>query len=420
MNANAQQAFHEAIQNDDIETARRMIAAGADVNIPYAGQHYSLHTACCNGHYELVRLLIESGADVNVRDNNESTPLLECDSYYPEIIKLLLDAGAQVNVRDGENNTPLLFAAMTGKPESVKLLLDAGAHVNVHGDDSHETPYDLARFEANHMGNEYAQEIMELLKAAGALECVTLDIEDFPEISPINYEYLQAVQMQDTKRIIAALNMGANVNATDRFGTSAIEQAIMYNNGDLCRLLVNSGISKDHIFEAFWSLYRPLTYDNIDLIWYLFSQLEGEMLVKAKEIALSYAASGGCLEATKLLLEEKVNPNCINTRDETPLECAIHAWRNAEETINLLLDNGADINRVSNNGWSVLMQSLSNGLTTNLSICRLLLERGADYTYVNKEGRSAYTVSRMWKFIADFYDNTIKELTNKNNSQLSL
>lgn len=66
------------------------------------------------------------------------------------------------------------------------------------------------------------------------------------------------------------------------------------------------------------------------------------------------------------------------------------------------------------------MSSLCNGITTNLSICRLLLERGADYTYVNKEGRSAYTVSRMWKFIADFYDNTIKELTNKNNSQLSL
>lgn len=413
MNPDIQKAFHKAVRNNDIETARRMIAAGADVNAPYDSHDYSILTACCNGNYELVRLLIESGADVNVRDKYESTPLLECDAYYPEIIKLLLDSGAQVNVRDNENNTPLLFAAMTGKPESVKLLIDAGAHINVHGDDSRETPYDLARFEADHMENEYAPAIMELLLDAGALKCVTLDIEDFPEISPINYEYLQAVQMQDSKRIIAALNMGANVNATDRFGASAIEQAIMYNNGDLCRLLIDSGISKDHIFEAFWSLYRPLAYDNIDLIWYLFSQLEGEMLLKAKEIALSYAASGGCLEATKLLLEEKVNPNCINPRDETPLACALHAWRNAEEIINLLLDNGADINRVSNNGWSILMQSLSNGLTTNLSICKLLLERGADYTYVNKEGRSAFTVSRMWKFIADFYDNAIQELESK-------
>lgn len=413
MNPDIQKAFHEAVSKNDVETARRMIAAGADVNAPYDDHDYSILTACCNGNYELVRLLIDSGADVNVRDKYESTPLLECDPYYPEIIKLLLDAGAQVNVRDNENNTPLLFMATTSKPESVKLLLDAGAHVNVHGDDSNETPYDLARFEADHMGNEASPEVMELLKAAGALECVVLDIEDFPEIAPINYEYLQAVQMQDTERIVSALNMGADVNAIDRFGTSAIEQAVMYNNADLCKLLVESGISKDHIFESFWSLYRPLAYDNIDLIWYLFSQLEDEKLTKAKEIALSYAASGGCLDAIKLLLKEKVNPNCVNPRDDSPLECALHAWRNAEEIINLLLDNGADINRVSNNGWSILMQSLSNGLTTNLSICKILLERGADYTYVNKEGRSAFTVSRMWKFIADFYDNAIQELESK-------
>ena len=413
MNPDIQKAFHEAVSNNDVETARRMIAAGADVNAPYDGHDYSILTACCNGNYELVQLLIESGADVNVRDKYESTPLLECDPYYPEIIKLLLSAGAQVNVRDNENNTPLLFTATTCKPESVRLLIAAGAHINVHGDDSRETPYDLAQFEANHMGNEAAPEIVEMLKAAGALECVILDIEDFPEIPPINYEYLQAVQMQDTKRIIAALNMGADVNATDRFGASAIEQAVMYNNDDLCKLLVNSGISKDYIFEAFWSLYIPLAYDNIDLIWYLFSQLEGDKLLKAKEIALSYAAGKGSLKAIKLLLEEKVNPNCINSRDETPLQRAIHAWRNAEETINLLLDNGADINRVSKGGWSILMHALCNGLTTNLSICKLLLERGADYTYVNQEGRSAYTVSRMWKFIADFYDKAIQELESK-------
>lgn len=390
-----------------------MIAAGADVNAAYDGHDYSILTACCNGNYELIRLLIESGADVNVRNKYESTPLLECDPYYPEIVKLLLDAGAQVNVRDNENNTPLLFAAMVGKPESVKLLIEAGAHINVHGDDSQETPYDLAKFEANYMANEDAPEIMELLKAAGALECVILDIEDFPTIAPINYEYLQAVQMQDADRIIIALDNGADVNATDRFGTSAFEQAVIYNNADLCKLLVNSGISKEHIFESCWSLYRPLAFDNIELIWYLFSQMEGENLAKAKEIALLYAARGGSLEATRLLLEEKVNPNCTDPREETPLQGAIHAWRNAEEIINLLLDNGADINHVSNSGRSILMQAISNGLTTNLSICKLLLDRGADYTYVNNEGFSAYTVSRTWKHIADFYDNAIQELESK-------
>ena len=35
MTPDIQKAFHEAVSNNDAETARRMIAAGADVNAPY-------------------------------------------------------------------------------------------------------------------------------------------------------------------------------------------------------------------------------------------------------------------------------------------------------------------------------------------------------------------------------------------------
>ncbi len=412
MNPDIQNAFHEAVSNNDVETARRMIAAGADVNAPIDGHNYSILTACCNGNYELVRLLVESGADVNVRDKYGSTPLLECDAYYPEIIKLLLDSGAQVNERDNENNTPLLFAAMTGKPESVKLLIDAGAHINVHGDDSQETPYDLARFEADHMENEDAPAIMKLLLDAGALKCVILDIEDYPSITPLNYEYLQAVQYQDIDRIKRALEAGADVNATDRFGSSAFEQAIVYNNLELCKLLVDAWISKEYVFESVWKLYRPISFDNIDLIWYIFSLLEGDSLVNAKEIALQYAASAGSIDIAKLLLQEKVNPNCTDSKGETPLMEALTAYENKEEMINLLLDNGADINFTNENGWTALMKSLCYG-NANPAISKLLLERGADYTYVNKDGKSAYSVSRMWKHIAEFYDSAIQELEGK-------
>lgn len=347
MNPNIQKNFYEAVSNNDVKTARRMIAAGADVNAVYNQHEYSIIVACHHSNYELVRLLVESGADVNVRDKERSTPLLACDAYYPEIYKLLLEAGAQVNVRDIYDSTPLLKAAMTGKAESVRLLIAAGAHINVHSGESDETPYDLARFEAAYMENEDAPAIMKLLKAAGAIRGVLLDIEDSPTITPINYEYLQAVQRQDTERIIAALDKGADINATDRFGTSTIEQAVKYNNIKLCQLLVNSGISKEHILESFWSLYSPLSYDNIALVWYLFSQLEGEMLVQAKERALSYAASGGCLEATRLLLQENVNPNCKDSQNRTPIQCAIGALRNSKEIIKLLVNHGADIRPVS-------------------------------------------------------------------------
>ena len=82
MNPDIQKAFHEAVSNNDVETARRMIAAGADVNAPDDKDDYAILTACCNGNYELVRLLVESGADVNIRDKYESTPLFFSRCVY--------------------------------------------------------------------------------------------------------------------------------------------------------------------------------------------------------------------------------------------------------------------------------------------------------------------------------------------------
>ena len=35
MNPDIQKAFHEAVKKNDVETARRMLAAGADVNAAY-------------------------------------------------------------------------------------------------------------------------------------------------------------------------------------------------------------------------------------------------------------------------------------------------------------------------------------------------------------------------------------------------
>ena len=105
------------------------------------------------------------------------------------------------------------------------MLLEAGAHVNVHGNDSHGTPYDLAGFEAYNMDNEDAAECLPLLFKAGALERVLLDIEDDEKLTAVNYEFLQAVQHQDIDRMKAALLNGADINATDRFGKTALDQS---------------------------------------------------------------------------------------------------------------------------------------------------------------------------------------------------
>ena len=72
MNPEIQKAFHEAVSHNDIETARRMIVAGADVNAPYDEyENRSFLDACYRGNLAMVKMLVEAGADVNLPNSME-------------------------------------------------------------------------------------------------------------------------------------------------------------------------------------------------------------------------------------------------------------------------------------------------------------------------------------------------------------
>ena len=56
-----------------------------------------------NGHLETAKLLIANGADVNNRgeDEDKFTPLIYASKNgHPEVVKLLINKGADVNARD--------------------------------------------------------------------------------------------------------------------------------------------------------------------------------------------------------------------------------------------------------------------------------------------------------------------------------
>jgi uncharacterized protein len=69
------QPLHACIAiSQDAETARLLIAQGADVNMEVAGGYTPLHLAASAGLEELTRLLLEAGADPGCRCHQGKTP----------------------------------------------------------------------------------------------------------------------------------------------------------------------------------------------------------------------------------------------------------------------------------------------------------------------------------------------------------
>ena len=155
------QGFHESVE--------ALLAAGADVNAPSLGDGTTpLLMAIINGHFDLAKALLEKGANPNTTSMQGVGPLYGVlniewapKALYPqpqahkqqklgylELLKLLIDKGADVNARvkmkvwysgysfdlsgvDEIGATPLWRAAYASDIAAMKLLVAAGADPNL-------------------------------------------------------------------------------------------------------------------------------------------------------------------------------------------------------------------------------------------------------------------------------------------------
>jgi ankyrin repeat protein len=226
-----------AAREGDLESARALIDAGANVNQPSEYGWTPLLTAVNNRNYQLARLLVDRGADVNLANKGGWTPLyLATDNRnieggdYPvpkpdmdhlELIQLLLEKGANPNARIKDNTltrtiftmqwfledgaTPFIRASQSSDTELMKLLLKYGADPKV----------------ATNFGDT-------ALTAAGGIGWVPgVTYERSPK------ENVEAIRL--------LLDLGVDPNAANNDGRTALMGAAMKGRNDAVLLLVERG-----------------------------------------------------------------------------------------------------------------------------------------------------------------------------------
>jgi uncharacterized protein len=230
-----------AAREGDLESARILVTAGADVNQTTQYGWTALLTATQNRHYALGTFLLERGANPNIANKGGWTPLyLATDNRnieggdYPvrpgdldhlDFIKTLLAHGADVNARAKDSTetrtiftmqwlyeegaTPFVRAAQSGDVELMKLLLAHGADPKI----------------------PTANDVTALAVAAGIgwVQGVTYERSE--------HDSLEAVRM--------CLDLGIDPNVVDGDGRTALHGAAHKGRNEVVQLLVERGARLD-------------------------------------------------------------------------------------------------------------------------------------------------------------------------------
>ncbi|HPR39219.1 MAG TPA: ankyrin repeat domain-containing protein [Spirochaetota bacterium] len=391
-----------------------------------------------------VELLIKQGADVNGK--HEDTVLVTAIDIRPEkfdieIVKMLLNS-KKIDVNKYSTKpmgayswyrTPLIAAVYTGNIEVVKLLLARGAKVNLT--DQHFPTSKITGPQPLNTALHYAAEkgfydIAELLISKGA------DIEQLNStgITPlIASVYLltnesKAIDKENAVKTAALLlHRGAKVDnckfaPNTKFmkidlpegtaaainpnvivrgggGVTALYYTAMNGFVEGGKLLLDRGakIGFQHYTSKATPIMAAAAADKTEMVRLLLDRgadIESADVLGTNSLLL--ASIGLKYNTVALLLERKANVNAfVKTTGDNALMYVINQSRTDKEKesirmMNLLIDNGININFQGPQGNTALMYASGWGVVTkNTERARILLDKGAKVNLQNKKGETA-------------------------------
>ena len=226
--ANWEEEYHSfhvlyfAISNEMDEVVKLLIENGTNLDEEDDYGNTALVKAVSAGRLDIAKLLIENGANLDAKNYKGDTALITAAyNGCVDIVEELIEAGADVNVKNNDGWTALMRASRWNKKDVVKLLIEKGADVNAKNDEG-RTALDLAP----------TGEIRDVIQCTGIKE------------KELGLELLAECRKDSDFDINVAkelIEKGADVNAIDRFNTTALMWASCKGRREFAEFLIEKG-----------------------------------------------------------------------------------------------------------------------------------------------------------------------------------
>ncbi|MBI1830033.1 MAG: ankyrin repeat domain-containing protein [Planctomycetes bacterium] len=389
--------LHWAAQLNQPHIARRLIKAGADVNLG-DGWATPLEAALYRGNTDLADDLIRAGAKADVRDKSGQT-LLHHIIHWPDTwtARFALRHKVSINAQDNDGNTALHLAFKNVWREDVFVtLVNAGADLTLKNKKG-ETAFDVALTHHSYP----------------AAKILALKMNPAPKVDALQVLHKTQWQRDELLALKKKIDGGAKVNEMTQmpFIYSPYYQnrpwpmlayAASIRNEALLDLLLAHGADMEARGEG--GAPSALEVAVAQGSWVMVhSLLQAKADVKKSPLALREACDKRYVEIARLLLQAGANPNpgasnsllgvAISHNDfdlvdvlldfkadidaktrKSSKPLLIHAWGKRSIVERLLAQKDLDVNAANKSGTTALHLAARDG---DVAMIRRLLDRGA-------------------------------------------